>query len=136
MAALKGRTMNSFWDFLWLLFWSYIFVSVIIILIQIFVDLFRDRMLNGWAKALWVIFLVFLPFLGALIYLITRGRGMAQRHGARAIQAQSDSEDFIRAAAGTGGGSPTEEIGRAKALLDSGAITQAEYNTLKSRMLA
>jgi len=128
--------MNTFWDFLWLLFWSYIFVSVIVILIQIFVDVFRDHTLSGWAKALWVLFLVFVPFLAAFIYLIVRGRGMAERQGARTMQAQAGVDNYVRTTAGTAANSPSEEIGRAKALLDSGAITQAEFDSLKSRALA
>jgi hypothetical protein len=99
------------------------------------VDVFRDRTLNGWAKALWVIFLVFLPFLGALIYLIARGRGMAERNAARATAAQSEVDGYIRTTAGTGS-SPSEEIAKAKALLDSGAITQAEYDAIKTKTLA
>lgn len=128
--------MNTFWDFLWLLFWSYIFVSVIVILIQVFVDIFRDHTLSGWAKALWVLFLVFVPFLGAFIYLIVRGRGMAERQGARAMVAQAGVAAPMAPAAGPAVGSPTEEIGRAKALLDSGVITQAEFDSLKARVLA
>lgn len=128
--------MNSFWDFMWLLFWTYVFVSVIIMLIQIFVDVFKDHTLNGWAKALWVIFLVFLPFLGALIYLIARGSGMAQRNGVRGARAQSDMDAYVRATAATGATSSSDEIARAKSLLDSGAVTQAEYDALKSRALA
>ncbi|WP_431279426.1 SHOCT domain-containing protein [Leifsonia poae] len=130
--------MTSFWDFLWFLFWTYIFVSVIIILIQIFVDLFSDKTLNGWFKALWVIFLVFLPFLGALIYLVTRGRGMAERREGRMMvrSAGAGAPAYAPpAAAASPGVSPSEEITRAKALLDSGAITQAEYDTIKARAL-
>src|SRR5258705_11244663 len=92
---LKGPSM-SFWDFLWFFFWTYIFISFIIILFQMFADLFRDRSLNGWAKALWIIFLVFVPFLGALIYLVVRGRGMAERQAARMMVAQSESDAYIR----------------------------------------
>ena len=89
----------SFWDFLWFFFWTYIFISFIIILFQMFADLFRDRTLNGWAKALWIIFLVFVPFLGALIYLVVRGRGMAERQAARMMVAQSENDAYIRTVA-------------------------------------
>jgi hypothetical protein len=132
---MKGTTMNNFWDFLWLIFWSYILISVIMILIQIFTDLFRDRTLNGWMKALWVIFLVFLPFLGALVYLITRGRQMGKRYAERAMQTRAETDEYIRATAGSNS-SPTEEITQAKSLLESGAITQAEFDTVKARALA
>ncbi len=125
----------SFWDFLWFFFWTYIFISFIIILFQMFADLFRDRSLNGWAKALWIIFLVFIPFLGALIYLVVRGRGMAERQAARMMAAQSESDAYIRTVASTSSSSPTDDIAKAKALLDSGAISQAEYDALKARAI-
>jgi hypothetical protein len=126
----------NFWDFLWLFFWTYIFISFIIILFQMFADLFRDRDLNGWAKALWIIFLVFVPFLGALIYLVVRGRGMAERQAARMMAAQSESDAYIRTVAGSASTSATDDIAKAKALLDSGAISQAEYDALKARALS
>jgi hypothetical protein len=129
----------SFWDFLWFFFWTYIFISFIIILFQMFADLFRDRNLNGWAKALWIIFLVFVPFLGALIYLVVRGRGMAERQAARMMVAQSENDAYIRTVAASApassGGSATDDIAKAKGLLDSGAITQAEYDALKARAI-
>ena len=125
----------SFWDFLWFFFWTYIFISFIIILFQMFADLFRDRSLNGWAKALWIIFLVFVPFLGALIYLVVRGRGMAERQAARMMVAQSESDAYIRTVAASSGTSATDDIAKAKALLDSGAISQAEYDALKARAI-
>ena len=126
----------SFWDYLWLFFWTYIFISFIIILFQMFADLFRDRSLNGWAKALWIIFLVFVPFLGALIYLVVRGRGMAERQAARMVAAQSESDAYIRTVAASSSPSATDDIAKAKSLLDSGAISQAEYDGLKAKALA
>ncbi len=125
----------SFWDFLWFFFWTYIFISFIVILFQMFADLFRDRSLNGWAKALWIIFLVFVPFLGALIYLVVRGRGMAERQAARMMVAQSESDAYIRTVAASSSASPTDDIAKAKGLLDSGAISQAEYDALKARAI-
>ncbi len=88
--------MNSFWDFLVWLFWFYVIIACIWIFITVFVDIFRDNTLNGWGKALWVLFLVFLPFLAAFIYLIARGRGMAERNAARAAEAQAANADYIR----------------------------------------
>lgn len=124
----------NFWDFLWLFFWTYIFISFIIILFQMFADLFRDRSLNGWAKAGWIIFLVFIPFLGALIYLVVRGHGMAERQMARAQAAQADADTYIRTVA-TSSGSAADDIAKAKALLDSGAISQDEFAALKAKAL-
>ncbi|WP_439592938.1 SHOCT domain-containing protein [Microbacterium sp.] len=125
---------GSFWDFLLWIFWFYILFACIWIFITIIIDLFRDRTLNGWGKAGWVIFLVVFPFLAALIYLIARGRGMAQRELERRGQAQSEANDYIRSVAGTS--SAAGEIESAKKLLDSGAITQAEYDALKAKALA
>jgi hypothetical protein len=132
---LKGADM-SFWDFLVWLFWFYIVVACIWIFITIIIDVFRDHTLNGWAKALWVLFLVILPFLAAFIYLIARGKSMGQRNMERAAQAQADNAEYIRSVAGSSGGSSAAaEIEKSKQLLDSGAITQAEYDALKAKAL-
>ncbi|WP_200948636.1 PLDc N-terminal domain-containing protein [Microbacterium sp. Root61] len=125
---------GSFWDFLVWIFWFYILIACIWIFITIIMDLFRDHTLNGWAKALWVIFLVFVPFLAALIYLIARGQGMAQRELERRAQAQRETNSYIRNVAVAS--SPTSEIEAAKKLLDSGAVSQAEYDALKAKALA
>ena len=125
---------GSFWDFLLWVFWFYILFACIWIFITIIMDLFRDHTLNGWGKALWVIFLVVLPFLAALIYLIARGQGMTKRELERRGQAQNEANSYIRSVAGSS--SPSSEIESAKKLLDSGAITQAEYDALKAKALA
>ncbi|GAA1811495.1 SHOCT domain-containing protein [Agromyces neolithicus] len=128
--------MTSFWDFLVWLFWFYIVVACIWIFITIIIDVFRDHTLNGWAKALWVLFLVVLPFLAAFIYLIARGKSMGQRNMEQAAQAQAANAEYIRTVAGSGGASSAAaEIEKSKQLLDSGAITQAEYDALKSKAL-
>ena len=127
--------MNSFWDFLVWLFWFYVIIACIWIFITVFIDIFRDNTLNGWGKALWVMFLVFLPFLAAFIYLIARGRGMAERNAARAAEAQAANADYIRTVAGSSGSSTAAEIEKGKQLLDSGAITQAEFDALKAKAL-
>jgi len=126
----------TFWDFLVWAFWFYLVVVCITIFIRIIIDVFRDPELNGWAKALWVIFLVILPFLAAIIYLIARGGRMAQRNMAGAVQAQQANDQYIRSVAGAGAASPANEIESAKRLLDSGAITPAEFETIKSKALA
>jgi hypothetical protein len=124
---------DNFWDIIWIFFWSFAFVAYLMVLFSILVDLFRDPGLNGWLKAVWIIFLVFLPFLTALVYLIARGRGMAQRSQKTAEEAESATKDYIRSTAGT---SATDEIAKAKALLDAGTITQAEFDGIKARALA
>jgi hypothetical protein len=123
----------TIWDFFVWFFWFYIAIACIWIFITVIVDIFRDGSLNGWAKALWVLFLVFLPFLAAFVYLIARGRSMAARSAARSREATAETTDYIRSVAGTP--SASAEIESAKRLLDSGAITSAEYDTLKSNAL-
>jgi ABC-type multidrug transport system fused ATPase/permease subunit len=125
------------WDFLVWVFWFYIVVACIWIFITIFIDIFRDHSLGGGAKTLWVIFLVLVPFLGALVYLIARGRSMGERQMADAAAAQSKQNEYIRQVAGSSSASsPSAEIESAKKLLDSGAITQAEYDALKTKALS
>ena len=122
------------WDFITWFFWVFVFVAYLMVIFSIIGDLFRDHELNGWWKAVWIIFLVFMPFLTALVYLIARGRGMAQRQAAQVSQLQAAQADYIRHTAGTG--SPVDEIAKAKELLDSGAISQAEFDALKAKALA
>ena len=123
----------SFWDFFWLLIWTYIFVAYLMLLFHIFGDVFRDRELGGFAKALWVIFLIVAPFLSVLIYLIARGRGMAERQAGAARQAQ-ETEQYIQSLAGAP--NSADQIASAKALLNDGTITQVEYDRLKEKALA
>jgi hypothetical protein len=123
----------SIWDFFVWFFWFYIAISCIWIFITVIIDVFRDSTLNGWAKALWTLFLVFLPFLAVFIYLIARGRSMAERGAAASRAATAQTDDYIRSVAATQ--SPAAEIESAKRLLDSGAITVEEYNVLKTKTL-
>lgn len=125
--------MTGFWDLFWWFFWVYVFVAYLMVLISIFVDVFRDHTLNGWAKALWVIALVFFPFITAIVYLIARGKGMSERSGRQGQELRTAQDDYIRQVAGA---TPTDEIAKAKALLDSGTISQGEYDLLKSKALA
>jgi type VI protein secretion system component VasK len=125
--------MSDFWSFIWLVIWIFVFVAYLMILFQIIGDLFRDHQLSGWWKAVWIIFLVIFPFLTALIYIIARGKGMTERQMAAVKQAKADTDTYIREVAGK---SATEQISEAKALLDSGTITQDEFQHLKSKALA
>jgi hypothetical protein len=124
----------GFWDFLWLLFWSYVFVAYLMLLFHIIGDVFRDRDLGGFAKALWMVFLIVAPFLSALLYLIARGRGMAERQAGAARQAQAETEQYIQSVAGAP--NPADQIASAKALLNDGTISEAEYQQLKVKALA
>jgi hypothetical protein len=123
---------DDFWSVIWLFFWGFVFISYLMALFSIVADLFRDHTLNGWWKAVWIIFLVFAPFITALVYVIARGRGMAERSQRDVRQAQAATDNYIRDVAGS---SPADEIAKAKALLDSGTISQEEYAHLKSRAL-
>jgi len=123
---------DNFWNIIWLFFWSFAFIAYLFALFSIIGDLFRDHKLNGWWKALWIIFLIFVPFLTALIYLIARGPGMAERAQKQAREVQQAQESYIRHVADS---SPADEIAKAKALLDNGTITQAEFDHLKARAL-
>jgi hypothetical protein len=125
--------MDSFLDWFWLLVYWFLFFAYLVILFQILGDLFRDHTLSGWWKALWIIALVFLPFLTALIYVIARGKGMAERQMKAVQQAKSDTDSYIREVAGK---SPAEHIADAKALLDAGTINADEFATLKAKALA
>jgi hypothetical protein len=124
----------NFWDFFWLLIWTYLFVAYLMLLFQIIADVFRDRDLGGFAKALWMIALIVVPLLSALIYLIARGRGMAERQAGAVRQAQAETEQYIQSVASAP--SSADQIASAKALLDDGTITQTEYERLKVKALA
>ncbi|MDN5797872.1 MAG: PLDc N-terminal domain-containing protein [Intrasporangium sp.] len=129
--------LSHVWDFIWMFFTIFVFVAWLIALFSIIVDLFRDRELSGWAKAVWLLFLMFVPFLTALIYLIARGRGMAGRSVAQARAQQDAADSYIRSVAGGGPvGGPATEIAKAKELLDAGSITQTEFDSLKAKALA
>lgn len=127
--------MDSFWDFFWFIISFFLLMAYLVVLFQILTDLFRDRGTSGWLKAVWVFFLIFLPLLTSLVYLIARGQGMAERNLAAMKAAQADTDAYIRSVS-AGAGSPAEEIARAKALLDAGTIDRAEYESLKAKALA
>ena len=127
--------MDSFWDFFWFIISFFILMAYLMVLFQILGDLFRDKAVSGGVKALWIVGLIFLPILVSLLYLITRGKGMAERNMAAVEAAQKDQEAYIRQLS-TGASSPADEIARAKSLLDSGAISAEDYEKLKAKALA
>jgi membrane protein implicated in regulation of membrane protease activity len=128
----------SFADIFWSILWFYFLFLWIMVLFHILGDLFRDHSLSAVTKTLWMLFLVFLPFLAALVYLLTRGKGMAERAAARQQQAQEQFEGYVRTVATTGDGTttPADQIAQAKQLLDAGTIDQAEFDRLKAKALA
>lgn len=123
----------SFWDIIWFIIVSFAFVAYLMILFNIVTDLFRDKSVSGGMKAVWMIGLVFLPFLIAVIYLIVRGKGMAERQGQAYQEVRAAQDDYIRSVAGS---SPAEEIAKAQQLLDAGTITPEEFAALKAKAVA
>jgi magnesium-transporting ATPase (P-type) len=126
---------NDNGSFLLALFEFFLFFAWFMCLFWIFGDIFRSPDLGGGAKTFWVIFVIFLPFLGILVYLIARGKGMQERQLEQAKQMQAAQADYIKSVAGSGG-SAADQIASAKGLLDSGAITQAEFDQIKAKALA
>ena len=119
---------NPVLEFFWWMFMFYLFIMVIYMFIAIFADIFRRENLTGWGKALWIVVILILPFLGILIYVIVRPKNTEQDLRMMAeVQAQQ---------ARLQGGSAADDIAKAKALLDSGAITQAEFDAIKAKALA
>jgi hypothetical protein len=123
-----------FLNILWSMIIFFVWVTWIWMMILILSDVFRRRDLSGWGKAGWTFFLIVLPFLGALIYLIAESDGMAERNAKDAQGARVEMDDYVRSVAGSGG--PAAEIDKAKQLLDSGAINQTEYDAIKAKALA
>jgi hypothetical protein len=124
----------SFGDGLWTLFVFFAWVIWFWLLITVFMDLFRRHDIGGWGKAGWIIFVILLPYLGVLVYFIAEHQGMADRNIKQAQQAQSQMDDYVRSVAAQG--DPAEQIAKAKQLLDSGAISQAEFDQIKQKALA
>ena len=122
--------LNIFWTMIIFFAW----VAWIWILVMIFSDLFRRHDSSGWKEALWVVFLICIPFLGALVYLIANGNGMAQRSAEQHRQAEEQFKGYVQSVASSNGSA--SELTKAKELLDSGAITQAEFDSLKAKVLA
>ncbi|MDY6870567.1 MAG: PLDc N-terminal domain-containing protein [Actinomycetota bacterium] len=125
---------GSTWDFLWHFLIIFAWIAYLLVLFQILVDLFwRDRTTSGWIKAVWVLFLIVLPWVTALIYLIARGKGMTERAREAAMAAKKETDQYIREAAGR---SPAQEIEHAKQLFDAGTISQQEFDSLKAKALS
>jgi hypothetical protein len=122
--------LNILWDMLIFFAW----VIFIWIAITVLIDVFRRHDISGWGKAAWTIFVVLLPWIGVLIYLIVNHEGMAERRYREAATAQAQFDEYVRTTAGPAGAA--SEIEKAKQLLDTGAITQAEFEAIKAKALA
>ena len=123
-----------FMDVLWTMIIFFCWIAWIWLLILIFSDLFR-RDVSGWAKAAWVVFLIVLPFLGALVYVIANGKEMTERRVRDAAASQEHFDSYVRSVAKTSDGGSAAEIAKAKELLDAGTITQEEFEALKAKAL-
>ena len=136
MRFIDAVEYQGFWgsigDLIWWFLWAFVFFTYLMALFAVIGDLFRDHELSGWWKAVWIIFLIFVPFLTLLVYLIARGKGMAERGAAQAREYKAAQDQYIKSVASA---SPSEEIAKAKSLLDSGAITQAEFDAIKAKAL-
>ncbi len=126
---------NDFGEVLLWSFWFFIWIAAFTVWFRCLFDLFGDHTLSGLGKAGWAVFMIFVPWVGALVYVIARGRGMTERQMAKAADMQASQADYIKQVAGTPT-SAADQIAGAKALLDSGAIDQAEFETLKAKALA
>ena len=124
--------MGTFWNAFLYVFWIFAFVAFVMILFTVLVDLFRDSGLNGWWKALWVIFFIFVPLISVLVYLIARGRGMAERSMARRAQVPEDDDWGSKP---TASATPAADIQQAQALLDQGVISPGEFDALRAKAL-
>lgn len=125
-------------DLFWTMLWFFLFILWIWLLISLFSDIFRRDDIGGWGKAGWVFFLIFLPLLGALIYLIADGKGMAERQVKDAQDMKKAQDDYIRSVAGGGGGgaSTADELSKLASLRDAGTITAEEFEAQKAKLLA
>jgi hypothetical protein len=123
-----------FLEVVWTLFVIFAWVIWFWLLITVFADLFRRHDIGGGKKTLWIIFVIVTPFLGVFVYLISQGHSMAERNQKQMRAQQAQMDDYVKSVAGSGGSAA--EIEKAKQLLDSGAISQAEYDALKAKALS
>ena len=126
----------SFWDVIWFIFISYLFILYLMMMFNIIRDVFRDREMSGLAKAVWLVAMLFFPLVVAVVYLIVRGKGMAKRDYQARMEAQEQQDDYIRSVASPTSPSPSAEIAQAKSLLDAGVLTQAEFDVIKQKAMA
>ncbi|MEU1227924.1 SHOCT domain-containing protein [Streptomyces sp. NPDC005828] len=126
--------LNLFWTMLWFFLW----ILWLFLLFKVITDIFRDHSLGGWGKAGWLIFCILLPYLGVLVYVIARGKGMSQRDVKQAKESEAAFQDYIRKTAGSegGGGGAAAELARLSELKDKGAITAEEFEKAKAKVLS
>lgn len=125
--------LDSFWDLLWYTLIVFVFVAYLLILFQIVGDLFRDRTMSAFARILWLIFLIAVPYLTAFLYILVRGRGIGERQLAANNAARAANDQYIKDVSGT---NPASQIAEARLLLDAGTISTAEFDQLKAKALS
>jgi predicted PurR-regulated permease PerM len=125
----------SFIDFFWSMLVFFLWVAWFMLLFRVIADIFRRHDIGGFAKVLWIVFVIVLPFLGVFVYLIAESRNMAERDESRTRAARHEFDEYVQSVA-SGGGGAAGEIEKAKQLLDSGALTQAEFEAIKAKALA
>ncbi|MFJ9416982.1 SHOCT domain-containing protein [Streptomyces sp. NPDC101227] len=129
--AYDYPVLGAFWTVMWIFLW----VLWLMVLFRVIVDIFRDHALNGWAKAGWLIFVIFLPFLGVLVYVVARGKDMGKREAEQAVHQQEAVDAYIRKAAGGGGASHADELAKLADLKTKGAISEEEFQKAKAKIL-
>ena len=132
MFAYDYPLLGIFWTMLWFFLWF----AWIVILIRVFADIFRSKDMGGFAKALWSIFVILVPFLGVFVYLIARGHHMAERDIADAQSREQAFQSYVKDVAGSGQASSADELVKLAALKDQGVITEAEFQQQKAKILA
>jgi hypothetical protein len=122
-------------DLIWTSVWIFFLIMFISVFIAIVNDLFRDHTTSGGAKAIWVLALIVFPVVGSLVYLVMRGHGMAERSAAREQAARGQVDDYIRSTVASGGPGPVDDLTRLASLRDSGVLTDAEFESMKARVV-
>ena len=133
MIAYDYPLLNLFWTMLWIFLW----IAWLVILFRVFVDIFRNHEMGGVTKALWVFFVIFLPFLGVLVYIIVHGSDMTKRDMKQAAEQRQAMDQYIRETAGTGGGGggTADELSKLVALRDQGVLSEQEFAQQKAKLL-
>ncbi len=122
-------------DLFWTTLWFFLFFAWIWLVITIFADIFRSNDLSGWGKALWTLFVVFVPWLGVLVYLIARGKSMGERSMQQAVEREQATRQYIQTVATPNGHSTADEIAKLAELRNSGLLTQDEFDAQKAKLL-
>lgn len=123
----------TFWQIIWFIFVAYLFFAYLMVLFSVISDIFRNQNSSGLAKATWIVLLIFFPIIIVIVYLIVEGKAMGERSAQRLQEVQSQQKSYIKEAAGN---SPADQVTQAKALLDAGAISQAEYESMKAKAIS